>query len=208
MAVAYIGAYLLFQWLFDFSFLKGAPVYFADIDPQGIAFAWTPLVIGVTTAAIIMSLILFDFWPVEKIANPTLRTIASSLLVILISYGIYYLCVRIIGMDRVRFLVTVPVPFLFGIFLPLNLLQGIFFPKMKQPAKGILLVAVCSIAALILSNMYLILGPLVTGPLAVGFKGNYQKELWFASALLGVTFPLIIVFTDYLNFWPLSSKEN
>jgi hypothetical protein len=207
LVVAYLGAYLLFQWLFDFSFLQGAPVYYADIDPQGIFFAWTPLVIGVTTVSVILALVLFDLWPVGKITDPSLRVIAFSLLVATVAYGIYFLCTTLIGMDQIRFLVTVPISFIFGIFLPLNLLQGSMFPEMKQPGKGVLLVAVCSIAAVILQNIYLALGPVVSGPLASGVEGHYQEELWLASALLGVTFPVLVVQTDYLNFWPLKPRK-
>jgi hypothetical protein len=207
LVVAYVGAYLLFQWLFDFSFLRGMPVYYADIDPQGIFFAWTPLVMGVTTVSVILSLVLFDFWPVGKITDPSLRVIASSLLVVTVAYGIYFLCITLMGMDQVRFLVIVPVSFIFGVFLPLNLLQGSMFPEMKQPGKGMLLVAVCAIAAVVLQNIYLALGPVVSGPLAPGVEGHYQEELWLASALLGITFPIIVVQTDYLNFWPLKPRK-
>lgn len=207
LVVAYMGAYLLFQWLFDFSFLQGTPVYYADIDPQGIVFAWTPLVIGVTTVSVILSLVLFDFWPVGKIANPSLRVVVSSLLVAVLAYGLYFLCTTIMGMDQVRFLVTVPVSYIFGIFLPLNLLQGSMFPDMKQPGKGVVLVIVCAIAAVILQNIYLALGPVASGPLTPGAEGHYQEELWLASALLGVTFPVLVVHTEYLDFWPLKSKR-
>ena len=56
LVVAYLGGYAIFQLLFDFSFLKGAPVYFADADPGGLFMAWSPLAVGVSTVAVIMIL--------------------------------------------------------------------------------------------------------------------------------------------------------
>ena len=38
---------------------------------------------------------------------------------------------------------------------------------------------------------------------AAGPEGHYQEELWLASALLGLTFPVLVVVTDYFDFWPL-----
>ncbi|MBS0282101.1 MAG: hypothetical protein JSR25_13120 [Proteobacteria bacterium] len=32
---------------------------------------------------------------------------------------------------------------------------------------------------------------------------RYELELWVATALLAVTFPLIVVVTGYFDFWPL-----
>ena len=45
--------------------------------------------------------------------------------------------------------------------------------------------------------------PVVTGvPLPPGGP-RYELELWVATALLAVTFPLIVVVTGYFDFWPL-----
>ena len=78
---------------------------------------------------------------------------------------------------------------------------------MKQPLKGILLVLLCTVAALVLQRIYLYMGPIVSGPLAAGPQGNYKEELWLANALLGLTFPLLVILLDYFQFWPLASKN-
>lgn len=203
LLVAYLGAYLVFAILFNFSFLEGAPVYFPDADPGGMFMAWTSMSFVVTTVAIILTLVLFEFWPVAGISCPGLKVLASTALVILLAAVVYYLGVFVAGMDKVRYMSLVPVSYIFGIFLPLSLLQGTLFTKLKQPLKGLALTVFCAFVALLLQNLYLLLGPVVSGPLAAGPEGNYQEELWLASALLGLTFPVLVFMTDYFDFWPL-----
>jgi hypothetical protein len=31
---------------------------------------------------------------------------------------------------------------------------------------------------------------------------NYDYEIWLANALLGITFPLLVVEAVYFDFWP------
>ena len=203
LLVAYIGAYIVFAIFFDFSFLQGAPVYFPDADPGGMFMAWIPMSFAVTTVAMILTLVLFDFWPVAGISNSSVKVLAASAVVILLGAVVYYAGVHVAGMDRVRYLSVVPVSYIFGIFLPLSLMQGSLFSNLKQPLKGLALAVFCAVAALILQQIYLLMGPIVSGPLAAGPEGHYQEELWLASALLGLTFPVLVVVTDYFDFWPL-----
>lgn len=203
LLVAYLGAYIVFVTLFDFSFLQGAPVYFSGADPGGMFMAWTPMSFAVTTVAMILTLVLFDFWPVAGIRNPGVKVLAATALVLLLAALIYYLVVCLAGMDKVRYMSMVPVSYIFGIFLPLSLMQGSLFPHLEQPLKGLALAVFCAVAALILQQIYLLMGPIVSGPLVAGPEGHYQEELWLASALLGLTFPVLVVVTDYFDFWPL-----
>ena len=206
LLVAYFGAYIVFALLFDFSFLEGAPVYFPDADPGGLFMAWIPMSFAVTTVAMILTLVLFDFWPVAGISNPGARTLAATAVVIALAAVVYYLGVCVAGMDKVRYLSLVPVSYIFGIFLPLSLMQGSLFPKLEQPLKGLALTVFCAVAAVILQQLSLLLGPVVSGPLAAGPEGHYQEELWLASALLGLTFPVLVVMTDYFDFWPMKKR--
>ena len=203
LLVAYLGAYIVFVTLFDFSFLQGAPVYFPDADPGGMFMAWTPMSFAVTTVAMILTLVLFDFWPVAGISRPGVKVFAATAVVVLLAAAVYYLGVCLAGMDKVRYMSLVPVSYIFGIFLPLSLMQGSLFPELKQPFKGLALTVFCAVTAVILQQLYLFLGPVVSGPLAAGPEGHYQEELWLASALLGLTFPVLVVVTDYFGFWPL-----
>jgi hypothetical protein len=43
----------------------------------------------------------------------------------------------------------------------------------------------------------------VTGLLPEG-PPAYELEIWLASALLGVTFPVLIFWAEFFSFWPLS----
>ena len=207
LLVAYVGAYVLFAILFDFSFLEGAPVYFPDADPGGVLMAWTPMSFSVTTVAIILTLVLFDFWPVAGISKPSIKVLAATAVVMVLAAVVYYLGVCLAGMDRVGYMSLVPVSYIFGIFLPLSLMQGSLFTNLKQPLKGLALTVFCAIAAILLQQLYLLMGPVVSGPLAAGPEGNYQEELWLASALLGLTFPVLVVMTDYFDFWPLKKSN-
>ena len=206
LLVAYFGAYAVFAIFFDFSFLQGAPVYFADADPGGMFMAWIPMSFAVTTVAMILTLVLFDFWPVAGIRNPNVKVLAASGLVLLLAGVVYYLGVCLAGMDKVRYLSLVPVSYIFGIFLPLSLMRGSLFSRLQQPLKGLVLTVFCAVAAVILQQLYLLLGPVVSGPLVAGPEGHYQEELWLASALLGLTFPVLVVVTDYFDFWPLKKE--
>ena len=206
LLVAYIGAYIVFAIFFDFSFLQGAPVYVPDADPGGMFMAWIPMSFAVTTVAMILTLVLFDFWPVAGISRPGVKALAATAVVVLLAAAVYYLGVCLAGMDKVRYMSLAPVSYIFGIFLPLSLMQGTLFPELKQPLKGLALMVFCAVAALILQQIYLLVGPIVSGPLASGPEGHYQEELWLASALLGLTFPVLVVVTDYFDFWPLKKK--
>jgi hypothetical protein len=51
--------------------------------------------------------------------------------------------------------------------------------------------------------LYLAAAPLLTGRALASGAPAYELELWLASAMLAVTFPLIVLATDFLAFWPL-----
>ncbi len=208
LAVAYLGAYIIFQTLFDFSFMQGAPVYFADADPGGLFMAWSPLIIGISTVSAIMLFPLFEGWPVRAIKNPTLAVLTSTAIAVALGGLLYFTCTMVLGMDQVRYMVLVPISFIFGTFVPLTFFQGGLLTNMEQPPKGIVLVLLCMVAAFILQRIYLYMGPIVSGPLAAGPEGNYQQELWLANALLGLTFPMLVILLDYFQFWPLASKQH
>ena len=208
LVVAYLGGYIIFQLLFDFSFLKGAPVYFADADPGGLFMAWSPLVMGISTVAAIMLFPLFEGWPVRAIRNPSLGVLASTVIAAALGGLLYSACTMVLGMDQIRYMILIPISFIFGTFVPLTFFQGELLKNMEQPLKGILLVLLCTVAAFILQRIYLYMGPIVSGPLAAGPEGHYQEELWLANALLGLTFPLLVILLDYFQFWPLVSNEH
>ena len=102
-------------------------------------------------------------------------------------------------------MVRVPVPFIFGSIVVLNMLQGSLFASQQQPAKGVLNVIAVVVIGQVLSRMYGALAPMVTGPVSPG-PPTYDFEIWLASALLSVTFPLLIFYAEFFRFWPLRKE--
>jgi len=71
----------------------------------------------------------------------------------------------------------------------------------KQPVKGIVLIVLNIILALVMYQLYKFFmvshaGLLPGGP--VPPPNTYVQELWIATALLGFTFPVIAAYTGFL----------
>lgn len=201
---SYGVAWVLFQLLFNFEFLAGAPVYVEALDPKGLFNAWTPLVFGVTSVSCIMALILLDFWPITLVTQrPVAISALGSLLVLALAAVIMWVVTQVLGMDPVVFMVRFPVSFIFGFFVITAMTENRLFAGMAQPLKGLALIVCAKVVMFALYALYAAVAPLVAGaPLASGAP-TYDLELWVATAMLGITFPLIIAFSAYFNFWPL-----
>ena len=147
----------------------------------------------------------FDLWPFTK--NPRLMKqpvlgVVWILTIVAVGGLTFYVGTVALAMEPMMFLVNVPVPYLFGSIVVLNMFQNSLFAKLPQPAKGVLnaIATVCFGQAL--AWLYRLLMPAVTGPLPSGAPG-YAAEIWLASALLSVTFPFLVFYSDFFNFWPL-----
>jgi hypothetical protein len=70
--------------------------------------------------------------------------------------------------------------------------------------KGVLNVLAVVVIGGGLAWMYGRLAPMVTGEVRPG-PPTYDFEIWLASALLSVTFPLLIFYAEFFQFWPLQS---
>jgi hypothetical protein len=125
-----------------------------------------------------------------------------TLLALVLGGIAFYVGVEAMGMDPNAFLVRVPVPFIFGSIIVLNMLQGSLFAGQTQPVKGVLNVIAVVVIGVVLSRMYGALAPTVTGPLNSG-PPAYDFEIWLASALLSVTFPFLIFYAEFFKMWPL-----
>ena len=81
------------------------------------------------------------------------------------------------------------------------------FAGMAQPLKGVLLIVCAKLAMFGMYFLYAWAAPMLArAPLASGAPG-YDLELWVATAMLGITFPLIIAFTGFFDFWPLKRRS-
>ena len=208
-AACYGLNYLLFRVLFNYAAMKGAPVYVASLDPQGMFDADHILVFYLAFIGIMFLMLHFDLWPFSLspglMKQPVLGLVWTALAFVL-GGAIYYTGVYVLGTDVTQFMVRVPVPFIFGTIVVLNMCQNSFFPDLRQPLKGAANAASALVIGNVLAGLYRILMPTVTGPLPEGPPG-YSAEHWLASALLGVTFPLLVMHADFFKFWPLRKSD-
>ena len=204
----YVVTAILFKVFFDFAFLKGAPIYSAALDPQGLFNAWDAVVFAVTAGvAALFFMLALDLWPLTKspaVMKQPVLGIVLTVVILVIGAIAFLLGTRVAGMTQPGFLVAATVPFIFGAILLLNVLQGSLFAGFAQPIKGILTIVVAAIVGVVLTKVYQALMPVVTGPLAFGPDANFAGELWTANALLAVTFPFLAFFGDFFHLWPLA----
>lgn len=207
LVAAYVVAGVLFQLLFNFDFLKGAPFYKASLDPHGLFMGWIPLIFALTCFVVILCLVLLDFWPVATLPPhiPLLGKqpffgLASSVLIAAVAAAIWTVFVGVLHMDMVLYLVRVVISLIFGIFILLVMMEGAPFVALKQPARGGVLI----VLALILSSLSFALYRFLcvkTFGLPSG-PPTYDRELWLASAMLAVTFPMMVSYAHFFQFWP------
>lgn len=208
LGFAYLSAWVVFQTGFDFQSMAAAPFYVATLDPHGAIPAWNILSYAVTTVAVIMSLVLLDFWPFSALAakapvlgRQPLFGLTVGAVVLLVAAFIWTAGVRLVGMDVVDYLVRVPVSFVFGTFILLTLFQSAPFQRMAQPAKGMALIVGSAVLAVVTYCLYRFTALAMIGEIPVG-PPTYGLDLWIATAMLSITFPTIVAFGDGFGFWP------
>jgi hypothetical protein len=209
LIAVYVINLLLFRLFFDYAFMQGAPVYVASLDPHGMFNALSALVFYVTCLSVMFLLLSFDLWPLTQfpavMKQPILGVVWTA--VCLIGGGLlFWLGVNAMHMDVMAFMVSVPIPYIFGSIIVLNMLQNSLAAKLTQPAKGIANALLVAIIGTALAQLYRALLPRVTGALPAG-PPTYDTEIWLASALLAVTFPFLIFFAEFFKFWPLAKSE-
>jgi hypothetical protein len=208
LAACYIVNYLLFRLFFNYEFMRGAPVYTPRLDPHGLFNANLAMVFYITALAIMFLMLHFDLWPLTNFSSvmkqPVLGLVWTAICLALGGI-LFYVGVVAMAMDPLQFMVRVPIPFIFGTIIVLNMLQGSLFAKAGQPLKGILGAVVAAAIGMGLAPLYGGLAPAVGGELAPGPPGN-DFERWLASALLGVTFPFLIFYAEFFEFWPLKTS--
>ena len=205
LVACYVINYALFRLFFDYGFMQGAPVYVAAQDPHGLFMAWNALVFYLSCLSAMFLVLNFDLWPLTTFPGVMRQPVLGIVwtVVALVIGGIaFWIGVVAMGMDPVAFMVRVPVPFIFGTIVVLNMLKGSLFAAQKQPIKGVLNVVAVVVIGQVLAQLYGALAPSVTGRLAPG-PPPYEFEIWLASALLSVTFPFLIFYAEYFQFWPL-----
>ena len=78
---------------FNFGFLRGAPVYVAALDPQGLFNVWKALVFCVTIVAAMFLIVDFDLWPLtmfpKVMRQPVLGIVWSIIAVALVGIAFF-----------------------------------------------------------------------------------------------------------------------
>jgi len=209
MVGCYVINYILFRIFFNYDFLKGAPVYVPAQDPHGLFSGWACCVFYVTAITPLFMFLCFDLWPFTKFPSlmkqPTLG-IVWTLVSLVMGGAAMYIGVNGMGIDQVAFMVSVPIPVIFGVIFVLNMLQGSLFAKFTQPLKGVLNLGSAIILGNLFAFIYRSLAGSVTGKLNVG-PPSYESEIWLASALLSVTFPFLVAYADFFTMWPLQRAK-
>ncbi len=207
LLVTYVVGYLLFCLLFNFAFLVGAPVYFEALDPKGMFDANVVLAYSVTTVTVLFVLIMFDFWPItafEKLRSQPMMGIATTILVLVLTTIIWWIAVDTMGFNPVKFQAYGAIGLLFGSLVPVVMFEGQLFAGLKQPVAGILRLVIAAICGYVLPQFYLWIQPMVTPDLV---KQTPDLENWLASALLAMTFPMMVAVAQYFNFWPFRGND-
>lgn len=211
--LVYVLDIIIYKWLMDFSFLKGAPFYVPALDPHGPINAWVVISFAVTTVATILAMAELDFWPLSLVPRKApafgkqpLFGIMATVWILVIAFIIRTIFIKGLGMDVVVYAVKVPICIIFGEFIMLLLMQTSPVQTAKQPAKGFVLIIMSIILAVAMYYLYTWFSSLIAGNLPSG-PPAYVHELWIATSLLSITFPIIAIYTGLFNFWPLSEPK-
>jgi hypothetical protein len=208
LITAYALTYGLFRLFFDYDFLQGTPAYLASA-PRGMFNGVMALVFYVTALAGMFVLLHFDLWPFTRSAAVMKQPVLGALwLTVSLAIGALVMTVTTgqMALDPMYVLTRITAPFIFGTIIVLNMLQNSLFAAVAQPLKGIANLAAASVIGVGLAQVYGLLSPIVVGPLPSGAPG-YEYEIWLVNALLSVTFPFLIYYAAFLNYWPLAKAE-
>jgi hypothetical protein len=204
----YVVGFAIYWVCCDFTYLQGAPVYVPSADPKGLFSAWSVPVYYMAALTILFAWLCFDLWPLTSnpviMKQPTLGIVLVGASLIL-GYAIYYVAVYVMTIQNVEFLLRVPIAFIFGTILVLNMCQNSLF-RAAQPTKGVMNVAFSAVIGSVLMIGYQQLQPVLSGPLPPGPEPfqHEQFQVWTANAMLSVTFPFLVFYAAYFNFWPLA----
>jgi hypothetical protein len=204
----YAVGFAIYWLCCDFTYLEGAPVYVPSADPKGLFTAWTVVVYYMAALTILFAWLCFDLWPLTSnpgiMKQPTLGIVLVGASLVL-GYAMYYVAVYPMTIQNVEFLLRVPIAFIFGTILVLNMCQNSLF-KVPHPAKGVMNVVFSAVVGSVLMIGYQQLQPVLSGSLPPGPPPFQQEQfqVWTANAMLAVTFPFLVFYAAYFNFWPLA----
>jgi hypothetical protein len=199
LVASYVVNYLLFRMLFNFP----------GQVPHGLFMAWNALVGYVTVIGGMFLVLGFELWPLSRrpalVRQPVLGLIWTGI-VLVVGAAALFVGEGLFGVDAPLFMVRVPIPFVFGTIIVMNMFQNSLFARFTQPLRGVLNTIASAVIGVGLSRLYGVIAPILSGPVPSGGPG-YTFEVWLASALLAVTFPLLVINAELFQFWPLSKQR-
>jgi len=211
LVAAYALTWITFTTMFDFSFLSQAPFYRDALNPHGSFNAWYPLTCGLCSVATILSLVLLDFWPVSILTRGVpvfgrqpMFGIASGVLIALVVVTVWQICIVQLGMDAVQLLIRA-VSMIFGIFIVLVMFEAAPFIRLPQPLRGLVLIIAAVILAVLMNLLYRYFA--VDHLALPGGAPQYVLELWLATSMLAITFPFMVFYASFFDFWPLRQES-
>ncbi len=213
LAACYVVNYALFRLFFNYEFMRGAPAYTASLDPRGLFNANLSLVFYLTAIGIMFLMLHFDLWPLTKSAGVMKQPVLGLVWTAILDPWrwaaiVFYAGVIAMAMDPLHTMVRVPILVHLRDHHRTEYAASVVAVRKIRPAAQR-----CpergrrggwSLNGLAL--LYGALPPSISGELAPGPPGN-DFERWLASALLGVTFPLLIFFAEFFEFWPLVCSD-
>lgn len=204
LLTSYVLTFGIFRVFFSYDFMQGAPVYLASA-PAGLFNGEAALVFYVTVLAGMFLMLHFDLWPLTK-APAVMRQPALGVVWLAIAVAVSALVMWVaagqLGLGPMYILTRITAPFIFGTIIVLNMLQNSVFSKLSQPVKGIANTVAATVIGVVLAQLYGLAAPSTVGAFPAGVPDAY--EVWLVNALLSVTFPLLIFYAAYFNYWPLA----
>jgi hypothetical protein len=204
LITSYALTYAAFRLFFNYDFLQGAPVHLASA-PQGMYNGEMAMVFYVTALAGMFLVLHFDLWPLTK-APAVMKQPILGVIWLAVSLAIGALVMSIAtgqnGLRPMYVLTRVTAPFIFGTIIVLNMLQNSLFASLGQPVKGLANAAAAAAIGVVLAQLYGTVSPMIVGPMPPQVPDAY--EVWLVNALLSVTFPFLIFYAAFLNYWPLA----
>ena len=204
LVASYAITYAIFRLAFNYDFMQGAPVHLASA-PSGSYNAVMALVFYVTTLAGMFLLLHFDLWPLTTMPGVMKQPVLGVIwMLISLALGAVVMQVTTGGMskDPMWVLTRVTAPFIFGTIIVLNMLQNSLFARLRQPIKGVANTIAAVVIGVALGQLYGYFSDWYFNELPMGQPG-YEYEIWLVNALLSVTFPFLIFYAAYFNYWPL-----
>ena len=151
------------------------------------------MVFYLTVIGVLFLSLNFDLWPFTTspavMQQPVLGIVWTAVALV-IGGAAFYIGVVAMGMDAVSFMVRVPIPFIFGTIIVVNMMQGSLFGGFKQPLKGVLNSIASAVIGSVLALIYGALAPLTTGTVNAGPQPAYDFRNLAGIGAAGGDFPV------------------